>query len=280
MSLFSLAVIRIGIDPTAFHIGPVAIHWYGLFYVVAIIVGVEIARRYVTTFGADEDELWGFLPWAIGAGLLGGRLYYVLQNRQGYYLSNPEHILAAWEGGMAFFGAIGAVLIAAIIYAYRHRISLLPMLDVAAIFAAVGQPIGRIGNIINGDILGYQTSLPWGTAYTHPDSFAPQLGVAYQPAAAYEIIANLLLIGLMWLVLRRVRWPGLAAATYLLGYSVTQFIVFFERSNSIAAFGLKQAQLTAIVTFVFSLLLITVTYRLFRRDASAERDPGAIRPSA
>lgn len=278
MSSFALAVIRIGIDPTAFHLGPVAIHWYGLFYVVAIIIGVEIARRYVTTFGANEDELWGFLPWAIGAGLLGGRLYYVVQNRQGYYLSNPEHILAAWEGGMAFFGAIGAVLIAAVIYARINKISLLPMLDVAAIFAAVGQPIGRLGNIVNGDILGYETSLPWGTAYTHPDSFAPQLGVAYHPAAAYEIIANLLLLGFLYVVLRRRRWPGLAASLYLLGYSVTQFIVFFGRSNSIAALGLKQAQLTAIVVFLLSLVLLRITYQLFRKRRTSEPDAAAVRP--
>lgn len=278
MSSSALAVIRIGIDPTAFHLGPVAIHWYGLFYVVAIIIGVEIARRYVTTFGANEDELWGFLPWAIGAGLLGGRLYYVVQNRQGYYLSNPEHILAAWEGGMAFFGAIGAVLIAAVIYARINKISLLPMLDVAAIFAAVGQPIGRLGNIVNGDILGYETSLPWGTAYTHPDSFAPQLGVAYHPAAAYEIIANLLLLGFLYVVLRRRRWPGLAASLYLLGYSVTQFIVFFGRSNSIAALGLKQAQLTAIVVFLLSLVLLRITYQLFRKRRTSEPDAAAVRP--
>ncbi|MGE0059752.1 MAG: prolipoprotein diacylglyceryl transferase [Dehalococcoidia bacterium] len=278
MSSFALAVIRIGIDPTAFHLGPIAIHWYGLFYVAAIIIGVEIARRYVTTFGANEDELWGFLPWAIGAGLLGGRLYYVVQNRQGYYLSNPEHILAAWEGGMAFFGAIGAVLIAAVIYARINKISLLPMLDVAAIFAAVGQPIGRLGNIVNGDILGYETSLPWGTAYTHPDSFAPQLGVAYHPAAAYEIIANLLLLGFLYVVLRRRRWPGLAASLYLLGYSVTQFIVFFGRSNSIAALGLKQAQLTAIVVFLLSLVLLRITYQLFRKRRTSEPDAAAVRP--
>ncbi len=254
--MLPLAAIRIGLDPVAFKLGPVVIHWYGIMYAVAIYIGVQVAKRYVTAFRADEQVLWDFLPWAIGAGLIGGRLYYVVQNRQSYYLANPQHILAFWEGGMAFFGAIGAVLITAIVFARLNRAALLPMLDVAAVFAAVGQPIGRLGNIINGDILGSQTSLPWGTIYTNPHSFAPQLGVAYQPAAAYEILANILLLGVLWLVLHRWRPPGLAAALYVLGYSVTQFVVFFWRANSIAALGLKQAQLTAIVTLVLSLVFL------------------------
>lgn len=256
-----LAAIRIGIDPVAFQLGPVAIRWYGLMYVAAIFTGVWVAKRYVTSFAADEDQLWDLLPWAIGAGLLGGRLYYVIQNRQSYYLHHPQHIPAFWEAGMAFFGAVVAVLVTILIFARLRHIAVLPILDIAAIFAAVGQPIGRIGNIINGDIVGYPTTLPWGTVYTHPDTFAPQTGVAYQPAAAYEILANIVLIMALWLVLRRWRPAGLAAALYLLGYSTSQFIVFFWRDNSITALGLKQAQLTAIVVFLAGLVFLVSTLR-------------------
>jgi phosphatidylglycerol:prolipoprotein diacylglycerol transferase len=212
--------------------------------------------------------------------LLGGRLYYVVQNEQSYYLHHPDHILAAWEGGMAFFGAIGAVLISLLIYARVHRLSPLPMLDVAAIFAAVGQPIGRIGNIINGDILGYPTSLPWGTIYTNVHSFAPELGVAYQPAAAYEIIANLLLLLGLWLVLRRWHPAGLASGLYVLGYSVTQFVVFFFRANSITALGLKQAQLTALITLVASLVFLALVLRRERQASAPGEAPGFDGPEA
>lgn len=257
-ALGALATIYIGLDPVAFSLGPLSIRWYGIMYVIAIYVGVQVTRRFVPAFGADEEALWGLLPWAIAAGLVGGRLYYVVQNRQSYYLTHPQHILALWEGGMAFFGAIGAVLITIVVYGRLHRVAILPMLDVAAVFAAVGQPIGRIGNIVNGDILGYPTSLPWGTAYTNPHTFAPQIGVAYQPAAAYEIIANILLLGALWFILRRWRPPGLAAGLYVLGYSITQFVVFFSRSNSLTAFGLKQAQMTAVVTLIASLVFLWI----------------------
>jgi phosphatidylglycerol:prolipoprotein diacylglycerol transferase len=256
-----VAAIRIGINPTAFKIGPLAIHWYGIMYAVAIYVGARVAKRFVPSFGADEEELWDLFPWAVAAGLVGGRLFYVVQNKQSYYLHHPQHILAFWEGGMAFFGAIIAVLLTILVFARVRRLPLLPLLDVAAIFAAVGQPIGRIGNIINGDIVGYPTSLPWGTIYTHPDSFAPELGVAYQPAAAYEILANLVLILGLWLILRRWRPAGLAAGLYLLGYSISQFVVFFWRDNSITALGLKQAQLTAVVVFFISLAFLAFIRR-------------------
>jgi phosphatidylglycerol:prolipoprotein diacylglycerol transferase len=267
----AIAAIRIGLSPIAFKLGSLAIRWYGILYVVAIYAGVRVAKRCVQAFGADEGELWNVLPWAIGAGLLGGRLYYVVQNRQSYYFAHPQHILAFWEGGMAFFGAIGAVLLTILIFAWGRRLPVLPMLDVAAVFAAVGQPIGRLGNIINGDIVGYPTNLPWGTFYTNIHTLAPEIGVAYQPAAAYEMLANLLIIAILWLVLRRWRPAGLAAGLYALGYSITQFVVFFWRSNSITALGLKQAQLTATVTLVASLVYLAAIITRQRSASNAAR---------
>jgi phosphatidylglycerol:prolipoprotein diacylglycerol transferase len=251
-----LAAISIGVDPVAFRLGHLDIRWYGIMYVVAISFGAWVALRFVNVFGADREVLWSLFPWAVAAGLLGGRLYYVAQNRQVYYLQHPQHILAFWEGGMAFFGAIIAVSVTMIWFAHRQGASIWPLLDTAAVFAAAGQPIGRIGNIINGDIVGYPTSLPWGTAYTNPSTLAPKLNVPYQPAAAYEILANLVLIVALWFLLRRWRPPGLAAGLYLAGYSVTQFVVFFWRANSVTLLGLKQAQLTAIVTFAVSLVFL------------------------
>ncbi len=252
----TLATIIIDVDPTAFHVGGIAVHWYGIMYVVAIAIAARVCLALADRFGADVDQLWAFFPWAIAAGFLGGRLFYVAQNRQGYYLTHPGQILAFWEGGMAFFGAIILVSLTAVIFIWRNRIPALPVLDMCAIFAAVGQPFGRIGNIINGDIVGYKTDLPWGTAYTNPHSLAPALGVAYQPAAVYEILANILLLAVLWLVLRRRRVPGLAGCIYLIGYSVTQFVVFFWRANSITALGLKQAQLSSIVAFAVGLVLL------------------------
>ena len=105
----------------------------------------------------------GSTAWiSIPVGLVGARLYYVLQQPLGPFIDQPWRILAFWEGGMAFYGAIFTVVPAVVIIAWRMKISIWSFLDVTVIFAAVGQFFGRIGNIINGDILGYPTTLPWG----------------------------------------------------------------------------------------------------------------------
>lgn len=253
--------ITIGIDPEAVAIGPISIRWYGLMYVAGIVVGILVLQRVAPRLGASVDDLWDLFPVALVAGLLGGRLYYVVQNDPDSYLREPSRILAVWEGGMAFFGAIIGVTIAIGAFAAVKRIAVWPLLDAVALFAAVGQPFGRIGNIINGDVIGDETSLPWGTAYVHERAFSPELGVAYHPAAAYSILANLVLLAVLaWVIRARLR-SGVVFAVYLVGYSVTQFVVFFWRANSITLFGLKQAQLTAIVIGVLGTLILVYLAR-------------------
>jgi phosphatidylglycerol:prolipoprotein diacylglycerol transferase len=277
----ALAYIHINIDPIAFRLGSLVVHWYGVMYVVGITLGAIVAVRFAARLGADATQLEDLLPWGIGAGLLGGRLFFVVQNRQLWYLQHPQDILAFWQGGMAFFGAIGAALIAVFVFARARRLSPLPLLDVAAIFAAVGQPFGRIGNVINGDIVGYPTHLPWGFVYTNAHTLAPAVGVAYQPAPAYEIIANLVLIAVLLVAVTRSPRPGVIAALYLAGYAVTQFVVFFWRDNSITALGLKQAQLTSIVTLAASIVLM---WWLLHHDShlrpsrGARADPPVVSP--
>ncbi|MCK9487737.1 MAG: prolipoprotein diacylglyceryl transferase [Dehalococcoidia bacterium] len=266
-----LLAITIGIDPEALALGPISVRWYGVMYVVGIAVGIMVVQRVAPRLGASVDALWDLFPMAFVAGLLGGRLYYVVQNDPASYLREPARILAFWQGGMAFFGAIIGVTIAIVAFAAVRRLEVWPLLDAVALFAAVGQPFGRIGNIINGDVIGYETSLPWGTIYEHARAFAPELGVAYHPAAAYSILANLVLLAVLsWVIRARVR-SGVVFAAYLVGYSVTQFVVFFWRANTITLFGLKQAQLTAIVTGILGALVLVYLLRM-RRTSPARAD--------
>jgi phosphatidylglycerol:prolipoprotein diacylglycerol transferase len=270
-AVVTFASITIGLDPVLFHLGPIAIRWYGLGYVVGIIVGLWVAAPYARERGLTEEQIWRLVPWAIVAGLIGGRLYYVVQNDFGYYLRHPQHILAFWEGGMAFYGAIFAVVAVIAWFAWREHYPLWKFLDAGALFAVLGQAFGRIGNIINGDIVGYPTSLPWGTVYTNPHSLAPELGVAYQPAAAYELLFNLCFFAVLWGLRRRLA-PGWLFVIYIFGYCVGQFGIFFLRANSVLWLGLKQAQWTAIVVFV---LTIPVALWLYRHPAQVTRQETA-----
>src|SRR5215469_18465913 len=108
----ALAYFIINIDPIAFSIGPIAVHWYGIAYVVAIAIALWVLLKYTARQGIHEDQIWGVFIWTVILGLIGGRLYFVIQQPdlvQGYLLQ-PWRILATWEGGMAFFGAIFAVV--------------------------------------------------------------------------------------------------------------------------------------------------------------------------
>src|SRR5579864_369319 len=267
-----LAYIPINIDPVIFYIGPLALRWYGLMYVVGIVLGLWFIRGYTKRKGISQDKVYKILWWCIVAGLIGGRLYFVIQqpNFFSFYIKQPQHILATWEGGMAFFGAIFLVIPTIFWRARVERINPLVAIDAGVLFAAAGQIFGRVGNIINGDIVGYRSTLPWSTVYQNHNSWAclnpATCNVPVQPAALYEMLTNIVLLVLMLYLARRLRRPGVLTLVYLFGYAITQFLLFFTRDNLIVSFlglnwGLKQAQWTALVLFI---ALLPITYLIFR----------------
>ena len=269
-----VGTITIDIDPVL-HLGPVPIHWYGIMYVVAFVVAFRYGvLPHVTARGLPRNLAERALVWTVIFGLIGGRLYYVVQQPNlGDFIGNPIRIIAVWEGGMAFFGAIIAGLATITVFAWRNRLSMWMLWDAGVIFAVVGQPIGRIGNVINGDILGAQSSLPWATGYAnanavlqagfhHVNDALPGGPFYYQPAAVYEALGTIL-IGLILFAMRRrgVRAGALSVA-YIPLYAVSQLILFqFRASEPVIAFGLHQAQLTAIVILVVVAPLVWWVWR-------------------
>lgn len=270
--------IYINIDPVLLHLGPLPLRWYGLMYVVGIIIGLWVIQGYTTRKGITQDMVYRILWWCVVAGLIGGRLYFVIQqpNLVSYYLAQPIHIIATWEGGMAFFGAIFLVIPTIFWRARVERINPLVAIDAGVLFAAAGQIFGRIGNIINGDIVGYRSTLPWATIYQNPHSFfcmgladprqCGSVATAVQPAALYEMLTNIVLLFLMLYLARRVTRPGVLMLVYLYAYAITQFLLFFTRDNLIVSFlglnwGLKQAQWTSLVLFI---ALLPITYLILR----------------
>ena len=277
-------VITIPFDPVLFRLGSFGIHWYGVAYVVAFAVGMRISSGYARSRGFTEKQVSDLYWWNIAIGLLGARLYFVVQQPNlGEYFRNPIQIIAVWQGGMAFFGALMACLLTCVVYAYRQHLSIWVILDAGALFATLPQAIGRIGNIINGDILGGRSNLPWAVRYTNPHTFAPQLGVAYQPANAYELLGSLVLFAIVLLVLSRKPPVGVAGITYLVGYPVSQLLLFYLRSTEpVVAFGLKQAQVTAVVFLVVVVPLLVFLRRRYPGafNARTEEDQARLQSAA
>ncbi len=271
------AVISMPLDPIIVRLGGLAIHWYGLFIALGILVNVPIARRECQRKGISEDLVFNLAVWCVIFGVIGGRLYYVVQADQpggfAYYLDHPGEILATWEGGMAFYGMVFAVFLTVAGYCYWSKQGqrlFWPLLDMVAVFLPLGQVFGRLGNVVNGDIVGYPSNLPWAIVYPNPNALAPDHVTAFQPASLYELLFSLALFGFLWWLRTRVKVPGLLFAFYAFLYSVGQFGIFYLRDNPITVLDLKQAQLTALLVILATLPLMA--YLLRRYDAAPPAD--------
>lgn len=279
--MLTFAVIKIGIDPVLVKLGPLSVHWYGIMYVVGILAGLYVALPYAERVGITRDQAYEvFWPVLIGS-LVGGRLYYVVQSGLGWYVTHPQNILATWEGGMAFYGAVFLGSATLFVVCRAKRLSPARALDVAAVFIPLAQTFGRVGNIINGDIIGYRSSLPWATQYTNPNNtFVPSHSVAYAPAAAYELLFTLALFGLIWALRFRFAVPGTLFALWLVVYSIGQFLLFFDRANIVVLAGLKQAQITAIVVVAVAIPAYLIWRRIYLSGRSTNREAKQDRPAA
>jgi phosphatidylglycerol---prolipoprotein diacylglyceryl transferase len=260
--------------PPGFHIGPFELRFYGLAYAIAFLVGTAVAVRHLARRGVPAPVSESIAFWTIVLGLVGARLYFVVQSGWYWYLTHPQHILAMWEGGMAFFGAIFAAVPTLFVLGRRHRIAFTDLLDAGVLFAAVGQPIGRLGNFMNGEILGPPSNLPWAVRYTNPQTMAPQIGVAYQPAMLYEALGTLCILGVLLYLRRRGVPSGVLGLAYLILYPVSQLIVFYWRTDYETPpilWGLKQAQLTSLVVLAIVVpFAIWLWLRMRRRHVVRE----------
>ena len=270
-------LIKIGIDPVLVTIGGLKIHWYGIMIALGLYAGIQVALRDAPRRGINRDQLMNVALLAAVLGIAGGRLYYVVQNNPSFYLHNPAQIIAVWQGGMAFFGAMFGGAVALAISAWRWKIPFWSLLDVGALGMTIGQAIGRVGNIINGDIVGYKTN-GWGFEYTNPSTFGP-LNVPVQPASLYELLISLALFLLLWNLRTRIHPEGMLAMIYVVLYSISQFFVFFLRANDIVLGGLKQAQVTSLVVIALTLPVIAYLLRKERLARPPEIEP-AEAPSA
>ncbi len=270
-------LIKIGIDPVLVTIGGLKIHWYGIMIAIGLYVGIQVGLREAARRGMSRDQLMNVALLAAVLGIIGGRLYYVVQNNPSFYVHHPAEIIAVWQGGMAFFGAMAGGALAVAISSWRWHIPFWSLLDVGAIGMTIGQAIGRIGNIINGDIVGYKTN-GWGFEYTNPNTFGP-LNVPVQPASLYELLISLALFVLLWNLRSRVHPAGMLAMIYIVLYSVSQFFIFFLRDNIVILGGLKQAQVTSLVVIALALPVIAYLLRVDRLAGDREVQPAGSRPT-
>jgi phosphatidylglycerol:prolipoprotein diacylglycerol transferase len=230
----SFAIAFPMIDPVALQIGPLAVKWYGLAYVVGLLGGWWLARRIVAS-----DALWGdrarpkpaelddmLLFIAVGI-VLGGRLGFVLFYDLARYLERPQDIFAIWQGGMSFHGGLTGAALGLWLFARRRGYPALALFDLNAVVAPIGLCLGRIANFINAELWGRPApDVPWAMVF-------PNAGpLPRHPSQLYEAFAEgLLLFALMLIVVRLggLKRPGLAAGIFGMGYAIARTVCEFFR---------------------------------------------------
>ncbi len=214
------------IDPVIFRIGPLAIRWYGLMYVISFFCVLILCKyqlkekKCVHLTPLLENVLFvGFLGLIVGARL--GFCFFYYPN---YFLKNPLEIIAIWKGGMSFHGGMLGAILAGYLYLKKHNQSFLWWADLVAVVAPIGLFFGRIGNFINGELFGKPSSLPW--AMVFPDG-GP---IPRHPVQLYEaLVTGLILFLIMW-NLRRKPWvEGTKLAIFFILYGVLRFLFEFLR---------------------------------------------------
>ena len=249
-------MFTISIDPVIFNIGHFAVRWYSLILMTAIVVGIWLTAREAERRGFRKEDIYDVAVWIVIGGLIGARLFHVLDHWSDEYAANPIRALYIWEGGLAIWGAMLGGLIAGALIAWRRGWRFPKLLDAAAPGLVLAQAIGRIACVITGDAMGKPTTGPFGLAYTSPNAMVPQLGVYYTPMPVYEIVANLGIFAVLW-QLRKKNWPdGLLFLVYLVLYSLERFLLAFTSSYQIVALGLTQSQIVALLALAVALPLI------------------------
>lgn len=245
----SLTIITL---PTSdrFDLGPIAVPWHGLMTAIGIMTAAALALRYAREHKLNEDRLLGLIVVIVLSGMIGARLFYLLEQDPGALVRPGD-----WLGtnGFSFYGAILASIPAGLLYLRREE-TRLSLLDAAASGFGLGMAIGRIGDVLIGEHLGDVSDLPWAMQYSNPDALAPSVDLAYQPGALYESILGLMIFALVWPRRDRFRPAGMLLAFVVGSYAVGRFALFFLRNDSDELIaGLSNAQVASLLVVVAAL---------------------------
>jgi phosphatidylglycerol:prolipoprotein diacylglycerol transferase len=265
------------IDPVIFTIRiggwEFPLRWYGVIVMIGVIVGSLIVERELKRRGEKGDRIWDALIWVLPAGIIGARLWYILNATLGgnrYYIENPAQILNIPQGGLHIFGGLLLGGLALLYYLRQNKLDPWIFLDAAGPAMLIGQAIGRIANFINQELYGPPTTLPWGIpiAAEHrlPQFANLPISTRFHPTFAYEMVWNILAASfLLWLSRRYQRQlkPGALFAGWLIAAGVGRVIIEFFRPDQpkIPGFGFSYSSLVSALMAIAGVIMLLVRYK-------------------
>ncbi len=261
-------------DPVLVHLGPLAIRWYALAYIVGILAGWVYARAII-----KNDRLWGgnssknsapmtlaafddFLLWVTLGIILGGRIGYVLFYNLPHFAEHPREIFELWNGGMSFHGGFTGCVVAVVLFGRKRGIPILSLGDVTCAVGPIGLFLGRIANFINGELWGRPADVPWAMVFPNGGP------LARHPSQLYEAgLEGLLLLAILAVLIRMgaLKRPGLIIGAFACCYALFRsFAEFFREPDAQLGFlwgGATMGQLLSIPLFLAGVCFIVYAWR-------------------
>ena len=250
-------------DPVALQIFSFEIRWYSLAYIIGILFGWIVGKRFFIANPVLKQTFDDFITYSILAIILGGRLGYVLLYNPKYYFYNFLDIFKIWEGGMSFHGGLIGVILASMMFAKKNNQNPYNYLDVVSIVAPIGIFFGRIANFINSELYGHETNLPWSVKFIQIDN------LNRHPSQLYEAIFEGLILFLILIYFRKkgfMKIPGLISSLFLIFYSFFRFVIEFFRvpdeQLGYLFFNLSMGQIMSLTFFITGIYLMKKNYEI------------------
>lgn len=242
------------IDPVLLHIwGPLQIRWYSLLYVGGFIVGRAILRRLSKEerFWFTVEDIEQLILWLLVGAVVGARIFYCVVYDPQNLIANPFYLFQTYKGGLSFHGGLLGTIVAAYIFARKKKKSFWNLTDAMALATPTGLAMGRMGNFINGELFGRVSYVPWAVIFKEG---GPE---PRHPSQLYEFfLEGVLLFAVLWLLKNRLKRNGQLSIVFLMGYTLSRFIVeFFREPDAHIGYltlGLSMGQLLSLVMFFLS----------------------------
>lgn len=257
-----------------------SLHWYGVIMAVGIVLGGMVAEWGLKLRGEDGEHIWELLIWGVPFGIVGARLWYVLNDILGggrYYLDYPLKIINLPEGGLHFYGAVLFGALGAYIYVKRSNVDFQIILDAAAPALLIGQALVRPANFINQELYGQPTDLPWGIAIDAAHRIAPWTNLAlfpiettrFHPAFGYEMVWNFLATGiLLWIFMeyREKLKPAVIFAGWLILEGAGRQIIEFFRPDQprLPGTDISYSRIVAGIMIIVGIFMLLIKYEIIK----------------
>lgn len=248
------------LDPILLRLGPVQIRYYGLIFALTVSIAFVFWRGQMLRGGYSPKIVADFFLWGLAGVLIGARLGHCLFYEPAYYLSHPFQMFFFWKGGLASHGATIGIVIALFIFARKHHIKVIELMDRFTMSAAVGAAGIRLANFFNSEIVGRQTDLPWAVRFIYYDNGA----VARHPSQLYEFALGIFVLVALYMTDRfahREKRPlGLMTGMFFTLYFAGRFFVeFFKEYQVFENSFFTMGQLLSLVPFLCGVCLLIWT---------------------